>query len=141
MTTRDFDSMLAAKAGVRPTFTVGGQEFSLRSKLPSKTWNRLLASMRSDDVTPEEANVAFFSTILAKKDRQRFLDLLANEGDEDDDDDTGVIDLSQVDAITDWAMEHFTGKRLSNNDSSTPSANGVGVAPNVVSLQSRATNA
>lgn len=136
MTTRDFDAMLAEKANKNPTFRVGGQDFTLRSKLPYKRWNRLLAAMRAEDVDPHEATADFFRTVLVKGDRQRFVDLM-NHGDDDEDDDDDVIDMSQMDALTDWVMEHFTGKLSTSSDSSPSGVNGTGPAPNVVSLQSR----
>jgi hypothetical protein len=139
MTARDFDQMLAEKAGDRPTFTVGGQTFSLRAKLPYKRWNKLLASMRADGADPQEQTAEFFRTVLIRADRERFVELLDKEDDEDDEE--AVIDLSQMDAITDWIMEHFTGKLRNSSDSSSPGANGTGQPLNVVSLQSRNTGA
>lgn len=136
MVTRDFDAMLAEKAGTRPTFKVGGQEFTLRAKLPYTKWNKLLAVMRSDETDPDKANEVFFNTVLIRADRQRFLDLLNNEGDDEDDDDN-VIGLDQMDGLTDWIMSHFTGKLLSSTSGSSPGVNGTGPAPNVVSLQSK----
>lgn len=133
MVTRDFDAMLAEKAGVKPTFHIGGQDFSLRAKLPYTKWNKLLAVMRNDDTDPDVATAAFFNTVLVAADRQRFLDLLNNDSDDDD----NVIDLAQMDALTDWIMEHYTGKRLNSSDGSSPGANGTGPAPNVVSLGSK----
>jgi hypothetical protein len=135
MSTRDFDAMLAEKAGIRPTFKVGGQEFTLRSKLPYSKWNKLLAVMRDDETEAEEATEMFFNTVLVKADRQRFLDLLAKEDDDDDDD--NVIGLDQMNGITDWVMEHFTGKRLNSSDGSSHGANGTGQQPNVISLSSK----
>jgi hypothetical protein len=135
MTTRDFDAMLAEKAGIRPTFKVGGQEFTLRSKLPYSKWNKLLAVMRDDDTDADEATEMFFNTVLVKGDRQRFLELLAKEDDDDDDD--NVIGLQQMNDITDWVMEHFTGKHPSSSGGSSPGANGTGPQPNVISLSSK----
>lgn len=135
MVTRDFDSMLAEKAGVNPTFKVGGQEFALRAKLPYRRWNKLLAAMRAPDADEQEATETFFRTVLIKADRERFLALLNNE--DDDDDDADVIDMSQMDKLTDWVMEHFTGKHPTSSDSSTPGANGTGQRPKPVSLSSR----
>lgn len=134
MTVRDFDSMLAEKAGVRPTFRVGGQDFTLRSKLPYARWNKLMAKMRSDDVDPDEATREFFRTVLVRADRDRFMALMDVEEDGTDDD-AGVIDVGQLDEITDWAMEHFTGKRRNSSESSPPGANGTGPALKSVSLQ------
>lgn len=135
MSTRDFDAMLAEKAGNRPTFKVGGQEFTLRSKLPYAKWNKLLAVMRDDDTEAEQATEMFFNTVLVKGDRQRFLELLGKEDDDDDDD--NVIGLDQMNAITDWVMEHFTGKHLNSSDGSSPGVNGTGQQPNVISLSSK----
>jgi hypothetical protein len=137
MTVRDFDAMLAERAGVHPTFRIGGQEFTLRAKLPYKRWNKLMAAMRADDADEQQATVDFFRSVLIKDDRERFVALLDKE--DDDDDENAVVDLSQMDALTDWIMEHFTGKRRNSSESSTPGANGTGLAPNVVSLQPRDT--
>lgn len=138
--TRDFDAMLAEKAGIRPTFKVGGQEFTLRAKLPYTRWNKLLVTMRADDVDPDVATAEFFNTVLIRADRKRFLDLLEKDEDEDEDgDEEDVIDLVQMDQITDWVMEHFTGKLRRSTDGSPPGANGTGQQQNVVSLSSRNT--
>lgn len=126
--------MLAEQAGVRPTFKVGGQEFTLRAKLPYASWNRLLAVMRDDDTTPDDATKKFFDTVLIKADRERFWSLLQKDDEEDDD---NVIGMDQMDGLTDWVMEHFTGKARKNSDGSSPGANGTGAAPNVVSLGSK----
>lgn len=122
--------MLAEQAGIRPTFKIGGQEFTLRAKLPYTRWNKLLAVMRDDDTSQDDATREFFNTVLIAADRQRFLDLLHA----DSEDDEQVIGMEQVDALTDWIMEHFTGKRRNSSDGSSPGANGTGAAPNVVSL-------
>lgn len=138
MPTWDFDAMLAEKAGKRPTFKIGGQEFTLRAKLPYATWNKVLAAMRDDDIDEQESTEQFFNAVLIRNDRARFMELLDREdADEDDDDDENVIDLSQMDGLTTKIMEHFTGKQLSNTGGSSPGANETGAAPNVVSLSSK----
>jgi hypothetical protein len=136
MVTRDFDAYLAEKAGVRPTFRIGGQVFTLRTKLAYAKWTKILASMRSDDVSPEEANDLFFRAVLIRSDVDRFMQLLNNEG--DDDEDSGVIGMQEADALVDWAMAHFTGKALNTSDGSSPGSNGTGPQPNVISLSSKA---
>jgi hypothetical protein len=136
--TRDFDAMLAEQAGVRPTFKVGGQEFTLRAKLPYTKWNKLVAHMRADDTDAMEATSEFFNTVLIRSDRERFAALLEQE-DDDSEDEVGVIGLSQMDALTDWVMEYFTGKLQSSSNGSSPGANGTGQQRNVVSLSSRNT--
>lgn len=136
MVTRDFDAMLAEKANGRPTFKVAGQEFTLRKKLPYGTWLRLLAVMRSDDVEESESNKEFFNTVLVRDDRQRFLDLMVKEEDDDGDDDN-LIGIEQMDALTSWIMELFTGKLSTSSNGSSPGVNGTGQQPNVVSLASK----
>lgn len=131
--TRDFDAMLAEKAGIRPTFRIAGQTFTLRAKLPYAKWNKLLAGMRDADTDEKTASEEFFRTVLIKADRERFLDLLASE----DEDDELVVGMDQIGEITDWAMGHFTGKAPSSSNSSSPGANATGVAPSVVSLDPR----
>lgn len=131
----DFDVMLAAKSGDRPTFTIAGQTFTLRAKLPYSRWNKMMRKMTADGVDPHEATKDFMRAVLIKADRQRFIDLLDKEDDEDDED--AVIDLSQMDALTDMIMEHFTGKLTRSTGSSMPGVNGTGPAPSVVSLSSR----
>lgn len=139
MPTWDFDAMLAEKAGKRPTFRIGGQEFTLRAKLPYATWNKVLQAMRDDDVDAQDSTAEFFNAVLIRADRARFAELLDREdGDEDDDEDENVIDLSQMDSLTTKIMEHFTGKQLSSTDGSSPGASATGPAPNVVSLSSKA---
>jgi hypothetical protein len=135
MITKDFDAMLAEQAGIRPTFKIGGQEFALRSKLPYVRWNKLLAVMRDDDVSPDFATREFFETVLIKADRERFLALLNK--DDDDDGDDNVIGMDQMDELSDWIMEHFTGKARKSSGGSSPGVNGTGAAPNVVSLGSK----
>jgi len=134
MATRDFDAMLAERAGVRPTFTIGGQEFTLRAKLPYNRWNKLLSAMRDEDVDEMASTEQFFNTLLVRNDRQRFLDLLNRD---DEDDDENVIDVEQMSALTDWIMEHFTGKLRRSTDGSSAGSNGTGAAPNVISLSSK----
>lgn len=137
--TRDFDAMLAEKAGERPTFRVAGQEFTLRAKLPYGKWNRLVSYMRDPEGDDMAATRKFFNTALIKADRQRFAELLAVGEEDDDDDDVPSIDLRQMGPITDWAMEHFTGKLQSNSNGSSPGASATGQPPNVVSLNARTT--
>ncbi len=137
--TRDFDRMLAEKAGERPTFQVAGQQFTLRAKLPYNRWNKLVKVMSDPEGDDAQAAEVFFSTVLIKADRERFLKLLRGSGDDEDDDadDDTAIDLTQVSQITDWAMAHFTGKAQPSSTSSSPGANGTGPQPSVVSLNAR----
>lgn len=137
MVTRDFDAMLAERAGIRPTFRVGGQEFTLRKRLPYARWNKLLAAMRSsdEDADANQATVDFFDAVLIRDDRKRFAELVVKEDDDDDED--AVIDLSQMSDLTDWIIEVFTGKTQSSSSSSSAGPSEIGAAPNVVSLSSK----
>lgn len=135
MAIRDFDAMLAEKAGVAPTFKVGGQEFALRPKLAYKKWVKLLAAMRADDTDEMQATKDFFAAVVVRADRDRFLALLDKDDDEADDDD--VIDMSQLDALTSWVMEILTGKLQTTSSSSSPGASTTGQPLNVVSLNPR----
>lgn len=136
--TRDFDAMVAEKVGAKPTFQVAGQVFTLRAKLPYARWEKLLATMRGDDIAPHEATREFFNTVLIKADRERFLDLLTKE-DSDDEDESDLVGMDQMDSITDWVMEHFTGKLQNSSNGSSPGASGTGPQRNVVSLSARTT--
>jgi hypothetical protein len=136
MATRDFDAMLAEKAGTPQTFRVAGQDFTLRQKLPQAKWFSLMALMRDESADQRAATEEFFKAVLIKADRPRFLALLEREGD-DDEDDSNVIGMDQANAITDWALEYFSGKLPSNSTGSSPGVNATGQQPNVVSLQSK----
>lgn len=135
MVTRDFDAMLAEKAAGRPTFKVGGQEFTLRKKLPWTKWIQLMAVMRDENVDEKKSTEEFFNSVLVRDDRQRFLDLLESDDDEDED---AVIGMDQLDDLTSWIMEVFTGKHQTSTDGSSPGSNGTGQPPNVVSLTPKA---
>lgn len=132
---KDFDAMLAEKAGEKPTFTIAGQTFTLRAKLPYRKWNDLVALMRDEDADNMDSTKQFFNTVLVRADRERFSQLL----DSDDDEDEGVIGVNQMSELTDWVMEHFTGKLQSSSNGSSPGSNGTGQSPNVVSLSARTT--
>jgi hypothetical protein len=134
---KDFDAMLREKAGEKPTFTIAGQRFTLRSKLAYNKFNELVAMMRDDGADNMESTRTFFNTVLIRDDRQRFLDLL--DADADDTDDDFVIGLTQMTELTDWVMEHFTGKLPSSSSGSTPGSSATGQSPNVVSLNARTT--
>jgi hypothetical protein len=136
MVTRDFDAMLAERAGIRPTFKVGGQEFTLRKRLAAPRWNRLLAAMRSDEADEQESTIDFFRAVIIPADRQRFAELAAKDN-SDDEDDEDVIDISQMNDLVQWVVDVFTGKAPSNEISSTAGAGDIQIVPNVVSLSSK----
>lgn len=136
--TKDFDAMIAEQAGERPTFRIAGQQFTLRSKLPYAKWNKLLAAMRDPDGDDLAATQQFFDIVLIKADRERFSALLgADDDDDDEDQDDSRIGIEQIGPLTDWVMEHLTGKLRSNTNGSSPGADSTGQQPNVISLSAK----
>lgn len=134
MVTRDFDAMLADRAGIRPTFKIGGQEFTMKAKLPQKKYFAMRYYMADDATTEEDAYRKLFETALVKADRDRFFDLLNVD---DDDNDEAVIDITQLDALGTWILEFYSGKAGSTTNSSSAGTNGTGQQQNVVSLNPR----
>lgn len=141
MVTRDFDAMLAERAGVRPTFRVAGQLFTVKAKLPFKRFQTLLSSLASDDVDEDAKTEEFFRLCLVAQDRERFFTLLDYDGEGDEVDEWAVVSPEQVAALTEWLMELYTGKSLGNSASSSNGSAETGAPPNVVSLNSRSLTA
>lgn len=139
MVTRDFDAMLADRAGVRPTFKVAGQEFTMRARLASKKYFELQHYFQSEDTSEEDSLRKLFNTVLIKGDRDRFFQLFDGALDEDNDevDDELVLDVTQLDAMTTWVMEFYSGKQPKNSESSNPGTDSTGPRPKVVSLNAR----
>lgn len=134
MVTRDFDAMLSEKAGVRPTFRVGGQEFTCKAKVPFKRFAKLLEALTEDGDGEGDKADKIFRLALVAADRERFLELLNADGEDDED---RVIAPEQVREMTDWLLEHYSGKASPNSDTSSNGASTTGPPPNVVSLTSR----
>lgn len=137
MVTRDFDAMLAERAGVRPTFRVGGQEFTIKAKLPFKKFQKLVASLAGDDVDEDAKTDEFFAMVLVPQDRERFFLLLNYDGEGDEVDEWNVVSPEQVTSLTQWLMELYTGKAGASSASSSNGSAGAGAPLNVVSLNSR----
>jgi hypothetical protein len=137
MATRDFDAMLAQQGRTRQTFRIGGQEFTIRAKLPWRTFSALLASMQEENVDEYAKTVEFFNLVLVRADRERFRELLNASGDDEEDEDE-VIDPEQMNLLSDWLLEYYTGKRQGSSDSSSPGSAETGDRQNVVSLNPRA---
>ncbi len=133
MRSRDFDAMVAAGEG-RPQFTIGGQKFTARSKLPWKKFGALIDAMTADDAGIE-ATESFLCMSVVRADRERFRALLDNE---DDDDDESVASPAQINALASWLMEHYTGKLSENDESSSDGPSSTGPQRRVVSLSRRA---
>lgn len=136
---KDYDAMVASQG--RPTFTVGGQSFQARAKIPWRRLQALLDVMSSAEVSLAEGAERFLSTAVIKADRERFLSLLHVGADEQDDDDGGeeqeCVSTQQLNAILDDLLEHYTGKLEDSAGSSSPGPPGTGRPRKVVSLDSR----
>lgn len=132
---KDFDAMLREKAGDKPTFSIAGQTFTLRARLPYKQWDKLIALMQSEEGNGMDATHKFFNSVLVRADRERFAALLDSE----DDDDEQVIGVAEMGDLIDYVMEHFTGKLQSSSNGSSPGSTGTGQSRNVVSLNARTT--
>lgn len=137
MVTRDFDAMLAERAGVRPTFRLAGQVFTVKAKLPHKKFKNLLATLAGDDADENKAEEDFFRLCLVPQDRERFFLLLDFDGEGDQVDEWTVVSPDQVSALIEWLMELYTGKQMPSSASSSAGSSNTGTAPNVVSLNSR----
>lgn len=112
MSYKDFDAFLTEKLGGRPTFTVGSQKFTGRSRLPWEKFSNLILSMSGEDAASPngvENTKKFFRLVLIPADRQRFINLIEYDGADDDDDET-VIAPQQVSALIDWLLEYHSGK-------------------------------
>jgi hypothetical protein len=137
---KDYDAMLAETVGGRPTFKVAGQTFRCRARLPWKKFSKLLLTLTVSTASGDESltqTEEFFNLVLVAEDRQRFLDLVNYEGDDDNTDDENVIDPKQVGAILDDLLEYYTGKAPSNASESTATPPGAGQPSNVTSLTPR----
>lgn len=107
MSHRDFDAMVAGLG--RPTFTVAGQKFHCRSKVAWKKFSALTAvDAEGGEVDETSFMNRFFKLALIPGDRERFFAAL--DADDDDLDDDQIIGMDQLAAISEWLMEHYTGK-------------------------------
>lgn len=112
MSYKDFDAMLREKSGSRPEFTVGGQKFTCRSKLSWRKLASLLTAYQDSGSPTTATGIAmaerFFEIVILKEHRERFMQMLNSEG--DDDDDEAVVSLTQFMDLMDWLMEYYTGQ-------------------------------
>ena len=116
----DFDAMLREKTGAPPTFHIGGQDFTCRTKVPWRKLDSLVFQIRTglyaEDKTEQDLTEDFFKMVIIKDDRQRFIDLLNADGDDDDDE---VADYAQVGKLTNWLMDIYL-KRFNETQESEP---------------------
>lgn len=129
MSYKNFDAMLKEKREGRPDFTLGGQQFQCRAKLPWKRFDAIIMGINSEDSTTKSED--FFNLCLVKDDRERFQELLDNDGEDDED---AVIDVTQVNSLMEWLIELYTGKDPKDSSSSESGAPTTGEPLSVVSL-------
>jgi hypothetical protein len=133
----DYDAWLNERVGGRPTFTVGGETFTVRQKLPWRKYGRMiLAIITASGEGALDANEQFLLKSLIPADRARMQELL-NADNEDRDDDEGVITNEQLQKIINDLMDFYSGKDDESPDGSSdvPSASGQPSKP--VSLNAR----
>lgn len=135
MAIRDFDTLQCSAQ----SFKVGGQQFTTRKKVPFKKLSRFIDAANAPDADDVEEAEKFFNLVLIRGDRQRLLDLLDADSDDDADADH-VVGLDQVRGIMSWLVEHYTGKAETSSDGFSPGvpAAETGASSNVVSLNPRA---
>jgi hypothetical protein len=133
---KDFDAMLA-EAGGRPTFTIGGQTFTCRAKLPWRKFTSMLALMTgaSEAGDGAQATESFLTAAVVAKDRDRWVEMLNME--DNDEDDTVGISPGEINDLAEWLMEHYTGKRPASGESSSAGQSNTGPSRKVVSLNPR----
>lgn len=138
MTYKDFDAALKVSSGDRPEFTIAGQKFTCRAKVPWKKFGAMIFALQSGQLPEGETEIGqtekFFQMVLIKADRQRFSDLL-NRGLEEDEDeeDEDIVSAEQMGALTDWLMSHYLGIEK-KEESSSPELPAADIVPTKMSL-------
>jgi hypothetical protein len=135
VTSKNFDVLSPT---VRPTFTLGGQQFTAKAKLPFRKWQALIDAAGNDEMTDKQQTDEFFKLALIPADRQRFFMMLDwDGGDGDEADEQLVVDQRQANELTKWLMEIYTGKLPNSSESSSDGSAPTATSQNVVSLSSR----
>ncbi|HYJ33831.1 MAG TPA: hypothetical protein VE326_11480 [Candidatus Binatia bacterium] len=127
MSYKDFDSWLAEQRG-EVTFTVGGQTYTGRKRVPWQKMNKYLMSL-GEDTDGIESTKDFFRMVLVPADRERFVAAIDYDGDDDEQ----ILASEQVGKILDWLLGIYTGKGEKDKPVSTDSQ-----PSNVVSLNPKA---
>lgn len=128
MSDHDFDAMLSSLK--RQTFTIGGQDFTVRKSLSYKTLNMFISE---NTLSEFESAEQFFAKAIIPSDRVRFKELLDREG-LDDEEDGEVITLPQMTELVKYLMDYYTGKSAPKEPSSSDGQVSTGPPSNVVSL-------
>lgn len=120
---RDFDAWLTEVSKAEP-FRVGGQEFTPRVKITHRKLQQVFDARRKILANPESSEEAllhvnddFFRAALRKGDGDRFVELLHNENDDDED---SLITSRQVNEVIDFLIEILTGQSAPKDEPSTP---------------------
>lgn len=133
MSYKDFDAMLTELRG-DITFTIGGQTYTGRKRVAWQKMNRYLLGLGTEGTDGIEQTKEFFRMVLVPSDRQRFIDSLEYEGDDED----KTLAADQVGNLLDWLLETYTGKAPSDDATSSVVQPDAGVRSNVVSLNPKA---
>jgi hypothetical protein len=131
---KDFDELVRGRK--REKFKLGGQTFTTRANLSARRFARMLTLVEQIDGAEAaiDATAAFMDKVLIPEDRERFRLLLEVDPDEDVEDDEKAVTLEQINEVVDWTVEHYTGKRITREESSTPGAESAPMPQNVVSF-------
>jgi hypothetical protein len=97
-------------------FTIGGQTFVPRRRLPWRKYGQLFMRIQltADSGELMALTEEFLLLTLKKEDRERFSALLAAE-----DDDDAVVSSAQINKLSEDLMNFYTGK-VPPSDSSSP---------------------
>jgi hypothetical protein len=131
----DFDELVRGRK--RDKFKLGGQTFTIRANLHARRFARMLRVVEGIEGAEDaiDATVKFMDKVLIPEDRERFHAIMsAAEEDDDSEDDATAVTLEQINEVVDWTVEHYTGKRPTREESSTPGAESTETPQNVVSF-------
>jgi hypothetical protein len=135
---KNFDELVTGRK--KEPFKLGGQTFTIRARLHSRRFARMLKDCQDAEGAEASIDAAgrFMNRALIVKDRERFQQLI--DGDDDDDDDAKVVTFEQLRELVDWCVDHYTGKHDTQEESSTPGSPPTPTPRNVVSFQPTAKN-
>jgi hypothetical protein len=132
---KNFDELLRGRK--REPFQLGGQEFTIRARIHARSFAKMLASVQDLETAEQtiDATARFMEYVVVPEDRERFMCLFGTPQDgEDDVDEDNVITIDQVHALVGWVIEHYTGKLLTQEESSSPGASSTPTQQNVLSF-------
>lgn len=136
MSYKDFDAWLNETRG-EISFSVGGQTFTGRKRVSWEKMNRYLLNLGDEGTDGIDQTKDFFRMVLVPADRQRFIEAVEYDGDDDD----RILASEQVGKILNWLLEVYTGKAPSDAASSSAEQPSTGAPSNVVSLNPKPASA